>query len=131
MPTKTGYTEGIGRRKTAAARVRLTHASKRSLTVNERAFEDYFPTKELQKTVLAPMQSLDELYTITAVVKGGGVAAQAEAVRLGIARAMTAINAEMRTPLKKQGFLKRDPRKKERKKPGLKKARKASQWSKR
>lgn len=131
MATKIGYTDGIGRRKTAAARVRLISASKRSVTVNERAFEDYFPTKELQKTVLAPMQSLDEEYTVTAVVKGGGVAAQAEAVRLGISRALVAINAEMRTPLKKQGFLKRDPRTKERKKPGLKKARKASQWSKR
>lgn len=131
MTTKTGYTEGIGRRKTAAARVRLISASKRSVTVNERVFEDYFPTKELQKAVLAPMQSLDEEYTVTALVKGGGVAAQAEAVRLGISRALVAINAEMRAPLKKQGFLKRDPRTKERKKPGLKKARKASQWSKR
>ncbi len=130
MTTKE-YTEGIGRRKTASARVRITPAAKRSVTVNTKEYEIYFPTKELQTIVLAPMNALDESYTVTAVVKGGGIAAQAEAVRLGIARAMTAINADMRGPLKKKGYLKRDPRVKERKKPGLKKARKASQWSKR
>jgi len=125
------YTEGIGRRKTAAARVRITPASKRSITVNGKPYEEYFPTKELQSAVLAPMNELQEMYTVTARVAGGGVSAQAEAVRHGIARAMTAIDAEKRIPLKRKGFLKRDPRTKERKKPGLKKARKASQWSKR
>jgi len=125
------YTEGVGRRKTAAARVRITPASKRSITVNGKSYEDYFPTKELQSKVLAPMNELEQTYTVTAVVKGGGVSAQADAIRHGIARAMTTIDADMRTPLKRKGFLKRDPRTKERKKPGLKKARKASQWSKR
>ena len=131
MATKTEYTEGIGRRKTAAARVRLTPASKRSVTVNDKSLEEYFDTKELQSTVVAPMNDSEETYTVTAVVRGGGISAQAEAVRHGIARAMTEINAGMRGTLKKKGFLKRDPRTKERKKPGLKKARKASQWSKR
>ena len=131
MTTKHTYTEGIGRRKTASARVRLTPSSKRSITVNTRAYEAYFPTRELQMTVLQPMNALEESYEATAIVKGGGIVAQAEAVRHGIARAMTAINVEFRGPLKKKGYLKRDPRTKERKKPGLKKARKASQWSKR
>ncbi|MEK7613910.1 MAG: 30S ribosomal protein S9 [Patescibacteria group bacterium] len=131
MATKTTYTEGIGRRKTAAARVRITPASKRSVTINELPFETYFPTKELQATVLAPMNAMDESYVVTAVVRGGGVVAQADAVRHGIARAMTKFQPDMRTTLKKKGYLKRDPRKKERKKPGLKKARKAPQWSKR
>lgn len=127
----TKYTEGIGRRKTAAARVRITPSGKRSVVVNDKPFETYFPTKELQSTVLAPMNAMEESYIVTALVKGGGIAAQAEAVRLGISRAMTTINSEMRGPLKKKGYLKRDPRTNERKKPGLKKARKRPQWSKR
>jgi small subunit ribosomal protein S9 len=131
MTAKTQYTEGIGRRKTAAARVRITPSAKRSMSVNDKAYEEYFTTRDLQKTVLQPMNEMDQSYEVTAVVRGGGIAAQAEAVRLGIARAMTAIDIDMRGALKKKGFLKRDPRKKERKKPGLKKARKAAQWSKR
>lgn len=135
MATKTDkkeqYTEGVGRRKTAAARVRITPSASRSVTVNGKAYDEYFRTKELQSTVVAPMDDTEETYTITALVKGGGVAAQAEAVRHGIARAMTERNQELRGTLKKKGYLKRDPRVKERKKPGLKKARKASQWSKR
>ncbi len=127
----TQYTEGIGRRKTAAARVRITPASKRSITVNDKEYVTYFPTKELQRVVLSPLNTADETYSVTAVVRGGGVAAQADAVRHGIARALTERHAELRTTLKKKGYLKRDPRTKERKKPGLKKARKASQWSKR
>ena len=125
------YTESTGRRKTAAARVRLTPASKHSVTINDKALEEYFDTKELQSTVMAPLSESESTYTITAIVKGGGVSAQAEAVRHGIARAMTEIDSELRGSLKRKGFLKRDPRTKERKKPGLKKARKASQWSKR
>jgi len=131
MATKTEYTEGVGRRKTAAARVRIIPAGKRSVTVNQKPFDEYFPTRELQATVIAPMNDTEETYTVTAVVRGGGISAQADAVRHGIARAMTALNADLRGVLKKKGYLKRDPRKKERKKPGLKKARKASQWSKR
>lgn len=131
MAIKHPYTEGIGRRKTASARVRITPSSKRSIVVNAKEYDVYFPTTELQMTVLAPMNTMEESYEVTAVVRGGGVVAQAEAVRHGIARAMTILNAEMRGALKKKGYLKRDPRVKERKKPGLKKARKAAQWSKR
>lgn len=130
MATKE-YTEGIGRRKTAAARVRITPASKRAITVNGKAYDEYFSTKEHQAVVVAPMNDTEETYTITAVVRGGGISAQADAVRHGIARAMTELKGELRGQLKKKGYLKRDPRTKERKKPGLKKARKASQWSKR
>lgn len=129
--TTAQYTEGIGRRKTAAARVRLVSASKQAVMVNDLPLEEYFSTKELQSTVLSPLSETDTVYSITAVVKGGGISAQADAVRHGIARAMTELNPEMRNPLKRKGYLKRDPRSKERKKPGLKKARKASQWSKR
>ncbi len=131
MPTKTEYIESIGRRKTAAARVRITPSAKRSVTVNNKAFDEYFSTKELQSTVLSPMEDLEATYTVTVVVRGGGVASQADAVRHGIARAMNKLDAELRGTLKKKGYLKRDPRKKERKKPGLKKARKGAQWSKR
>ena len=111
--------------------MRITPAGKRAVTVNDKPLDEYFDTKELQMTVLAPMNDTEETYTVTAVVRGGGVSAQAEAVRHGIARAMTALKGDLRSTLKKKGYLKRDPRKKERKKPGLKKARKASQWSKR
>ncbi len=132
MATKSSqYTEGIGRRKTAAARVRLTPASKRTATVNGKPIEDYFTTKELQATVFAPLNAQEEIYAVTAVVRGGGISAQAESVRHGIARALTELHAELRTTLKNKGYLKRDPRAKERKKPGLKKARKSPQWSKR
>lgn len=131
MATTAEYTEGIGRRKTAAARVRITPASKRSVMINDISLEEYFDTEELRTTATSPLEEGEELYTVTAVVKGGGVSAQAEAVRHGIARAMTERDAELRGALKKKGFLKRDPRVKERKKPGLKKARKAAQWSKR
>lgn len=131
MTTKTEYTEGIGRRKTAVARIRIVPGSKFSALVNNKPLDDYFNTRELQSTALSPMKDAEEVYAITAIVRGGGISAQAEAVRHGIARAMMERNLEMRGVLKKKGYLKRDPRKKERKKPGLKKARKASQWSKR
>ena len=125
------YIETIGRRKTAAARVRVTPSSKQSITVNEKDYAETFPIKELQNKVAAPLTDMDQKFTVTAIVKGGGVAAQAEAVRHGIARALTEHDANLRDSLKKAGYLKRDPRAKERKKPGLKKARKSPQWSKR
>lgn len=125
------YIETVGRRKTAAARVRITTASKQSITVNDKDYTETFPIKELQLKVAAPLSELDQKFAVTVVVKGGGVAAQAEATRHGIARALTEHDAELRTSLKNKGFLKRDPRAKERKKPGLKKARKSPQWSKR
>lgn len=125
------YIETVGRRKTAMARVRITPNKTRSITINGKALEVYFPTHELQNTATAPLSELEEQFTVSVVARGGGIAAQAEAVRHGIGRALTVFNKDLRTPLKKKGFLKRDPRVKERKKPGLKKARKAPQWSKR
>ena len=130
MATK-GYTEAVGRRKTATARVRLTEAKTSSMTVNGKAAEDYFPLATLVKTAFAPIQQLGATFSVSAHVKGGGHKAQAEAVRHGISRAMIAIEPMQRKDLKVKGFLKRDPRAKERKKFGLKGARRAPQWSKR
>ncbi|MEX2010288.1 MAG: 30S ribosomal protein S9 [Parcubacteria group bacterium] len=128
------YTEAVGRRKTAVARVRLTKSAKLALTINEREFEVYFPTAELRKKVKSVFEGLEEgmdKFKITAKLRGGGIASQAEALRLGIARALIEIDSGLRTKLKQKGYLKRDPRAKERRKFGLKKARKAPQWSKR
>lgn len=130
----TTYVEGLGRRKTATARVRLTPASETTVTVNGKDLKEYFPHEALQKDVLSVLETKDagiEDYTITAKVMGGGIAAQAEAIRLGIARALVKEKAERRSPLKALGFLKRDPRSVERKKFGLRKARKRPAWSKR
>lgn len=129
MATTERYTEGIGRRKTASARVRITPAKKVSVTVNDKAFEVYFPTKDLQRTAL---ESLGErMMTVSVHVHGGGVSAQAEAVRHGVARALLKYDPALRLDLKKKGFLTRDQRSVERKKPGLAKARRAKQFSKR
>ena len=125
------YIEAVGRRKTSVARVRLTPASKTSVVVNEREFENYFPTPELRNVVLAALVDLPNKYAITAKLVGGGVSSQAQALRHGISRAIIEDEPELRTKLKVKGFLKRDPRAKERRKFGLKKARKAPQWSKR
>lgn len=125
------YTEAVGRRKTASARVRIVPAQKQSVTVNTKDVAAYFPIPEHQTMVRAPLALAGETFAVTAVVSGGGIAAQADAVRHGIARAIESRDAEKRTDLKKAGFLKRDPRAKERRKPGLKKARKSPQWSKR
>ncbi|MEX0652331.1 MAG: 30S ribosomal protein S9 [Candidatus Paceibacterota bacterium] len=128
------YIETVGRRKTASARVRVSKTKKDTeVVVNEKAFEEHFPTKELQGVVNDALghSSEGDTFKVTAIIKGGGIHAQAEALRHGIARALVAYNIDLRKTLKAAGFLKRDPRKKERKKPGLKKARKAPQWSKR
>ena len=128
------YIEGIGRRKTATARVRLTPADKTVITVNGKALEAYFPVLSHQKDIMSVLETADagiENYTITAKVLGGGISSQAESIRLGIARALVKEKAERRSPLKASGFLKRDPRSVERKKFGLRKARKRPAWSKR
>ena len=133
MATAT-YIEGIGRRKTATARVRLTPAKSTEITVNSKPMTEYFGNLGDQKAlhdVLATPEAGIEDYTITAKVSGGGIAAQAEAIRLGIARALVKEKAERRGVLKASGYLKRDPRSVERKKPGLRKARKRPAWSKR
>ena len=130
---KEKYIETIGRRKTASARVRISKAKNDEVVVNEKDFEEHFPTKELQgiaKDALSHSTDEDN-FKVTAKIKGGGIHAQAEALRHGIARALVEYNAELRKSLKSAGFLKRDPRMKERKKFGLKKARKSPQWSKR
>ncbi|MBP6860071.1 MAG: 30S ribosomal protein S9 [Candidatus Pacebacteria bacterium] len=133
MPDKTPYVAAIGRRKTAVARVRLMKAKEASVTVNGMPAKDYFHTDE--RTLISEESlkaaELDGIYAVTAKVAGGGIAAQADAVRMGIARAATMVNPNTRGTLKSAGFLKRDPRAKERKKPGLVKARKRKQWSKR
>ncbi len=134
MATNTTYIEGLGRRKTAIARVRLTRADKTTIQVNTKTLEEYFPNLAEQKDVQSVLATEDagiENYTITAKVLGGGLSSQAEAIRLGIARALVKEKPERRTLLKKAGYLKRDPRHVERKKFGLLKARKRPAWSKR
>lgn len=128
----TKYTEAVGRRKTSVARVRITPSSKRSYKINDRDLASYFPTEELRKTVEDGANAVGAgHFSISAVVKGGGIHSQAEALRHGIARAIVKQKAELRPAVKKAGLLVRDPRMKERRKFGLKKARKAPQWSKR
>ncbi len=132
--TKTTYVEGIGRRKTATARVRLTPATKTEVVVNGKTLNDYFGNLGHQTDVMSVLKTEDagiEDYTITAKVLGGGISSQAEAIRLGIARALVKEKADRRGVLKTAGYLKRDPRSVERKKPGLRKARKRAAWSKR
>lgn len=128
------YNEGIGRRKTASARVRLTPAKTTTVVVNDKRLEDYFKHKSHIDEVMVVLGN-KELgagdYTITVKVSGSGLSAQADAVKLGIARALLRESADRRSLLKKAGYLKRDPRAVERKKFGLRKARRAPQWSKR
>ena len=129
---KNPYTEAVGRRKTSVARVRVTPATKTSFTINKRSLEDYFPVKELRDIVKKPLENAAaDHFEVTVIAKGGGIHSQAESVALGLARVLIAINPEHRLPLKRAGSLTRDPRAKERRKFGLKKARKAPQWSKR
>lgn len=133
MSTAT-YTEGIGRRKTASARVRITKAKDTNVTINDKPLSEYFSSAAHQKDVMSVLETENagiEHYTVTVKVYGGGLAAQAEAIRLGIARALVKEKADRRAVLKPLGFLKRDPRSVERKKFGLHKARKRPQWSKR
>lgn len=127
------YFEAVGRRKTAVARVRITESSRNAVTVNGKALNAVFPLEKLQNTVKSPLAVEDIVgkFSVSAIVSGGGITAQAEAIRHGLSRALIKTDEEFRKPLKKKGFLKRDPRMKERKKFGLRKARRAPQWSKR
>ena len=127
------YFEAVGRRKTSSARVRITPSAKTTVVVNDKEHTDYFKTKELQNLSIESLVKTlpDKSFEITVKVSGGGINGQAESVRLGIARALEVFDAELRAPLKKEGFLTRDGRAKERRKFGLKKARKSKQWSKR
>lgn len=130
------YFAGVGRRKTAVARVRIFEESgegEREITVNDRKVKVYFPTASLQSLFLEPARvvGLESRFRISVHVRGGGPAGQAAAAGLGLARAIIAFDAGHRPLLKSGKFLSRDARKVERKKPGLKKARRAPQWSKR
>lgn len=125
------YIEAVGRRKTSVARVRITPAAKTTIVANEREFDNYFPTPELREVVMSVFADTEDKFTVTAKLVGGGISSQAQALRHGIARAIIENAPELRTKLKVKGFLKRDPRAKERRKFGLKKARKAPKWSKR
>ncbi len=127
----TRYIETVGRRKTSVARVRITPAAKMELTINNREFENYFPVAQLRSDIMSVFADTAEKFTVTAKLVGGGVSSQAQALRHGLARALEKNEPALRTKLKVKGFLKRDPRAKERRKFGLKKARKAPQWSKR
>lgn len=130
---KNRYTEAVGRRKTAVARVRITKDSKTSFLVNNRQIEDYFPTKELVHTIKKPLDIAKATsdFKVTAVIRGGGIESQADSFALGLSRALSTLDTESKKQLKKEGLLTRDGRAKERKKFGLKKARKSPQWSKR
>ncbi len=135
MPTTKGdtYIETIGRRKTSIARARLTPATRTAVTINGKDSNAYFHTQALQMIALEPFLkvALPTQFAVTVIVNGGGIAGQAVAVRHAISRALIEHDATLRGVLKKEGFLKRDPRAKERRKPGLVKARKRKQWSKR
>jgi len=127
------YWQGIGRRKTAVAVVKIFRKKDGPFLVNKKPLEKYFPTFDLQKTAKAPLEllKLENKFKIIAEVRGGGLTAQSEAIRLGLSRCLVAFKEEFRKKLKKAGFLRRDSRAKERKKPGLKRARRAPQWQKR
>ena len=131
--TSKNYIEAVGRRKTAIARVRITPASKQQYAVNDREIADYFPVRELVETIENAFKTanITQHFTVSAHIRGGGQTSQAEALRHGIARALVKFDATLRKSLKEPGYLKRDPRSKERKKFGLRKARRAPQWSKR
>lgn len=131
------YVEAVGRRKTSTARVRLTPATKASFIVNGKDAKEYFHTEGERRLIQDPMikgmadSKQTTKWSIEVKVSGGGTHSQAEAVRHGIARALVVNDGGLRHQLKTLGYLKRDPRAKERRKFGLKKARKAPQWSKR
>jgi len=132
MADKKQYIEGIGRRKVAVARVRLYEASKNTFEINGKKLDEYFKT---EAQIATAKEALDlaggAKFKVSVKVQGSGLPAQAEAVRHGLARALEKFDPTLRAELKDKGYLKRDPRKKERKKFGLKKARRAPQWSKR
>lgn len=129
---KERYFEGIGKRKSSIARVRITPKGK-GIKINGKELRDYFLLLGLQKKVVAPMEkmSVSDDFGTDVKVKGGGITGQAEAVRLGISRALVEFNEDFRKRLRHLGYLTRDARRVERKKFGLKKARRAPQWRKR
>ncbi|MEK7563998.1 MAG: 30S ribosomal protein S9 [Patescibacteria group bacterium] len=135
--TEDKYIEAVGRRKTSTARVRIWVAGRASFKVNHKDAKEYFPTEEERILILDPIvkgiegEGKNIKWAVEAHVSGGGIHSQSEAVRHGLSRALVKYDLELRGALKSLGFLKRDPRAKERRKFGLKKARKAPKWSKR
>lgn len=130
---KRRYIRAIGRRKTSRAQVHLFANGTGEILVNNGVFTKHFPHALSQMVVLSPLDEVGqrEKIDISVKVNGGGPQGQAEAVRLGIARALVMLNENFRRPLRKKGYLTRDSRRRERKKPGLKGARRAPQWQKR
>jgi len=130
--SKGRYIEAVGRRKTSVARVRLM-VNESGIKINGKDYKEYLRLPKLQEIINAPLVILElkDKHGFTVVVSGGGIFSQAEAIRHGITRALIKLDAELRKRLKKYGFITRDSRMVERKKPGLKKARKAPQWAKR
>ncbi len=136
---KEKYIEAVGRRKTSTARVRITKVAKANFMVNGKDAKEYFKTEDQRRLILDPIMKgvsnsgvkSDIKWGVEVHVSGGGIHSQSEAIRHGLARALIESDITLRESLKKLGFLKRDPRAKERRKFGLKKARKAPQWSKR
>lgn len=127
------YYEGVGRRKTSTARARLYPGGNGTITVNDKPAADYFPrTGDLHEVTAAlRTTNTEKSYNVTVLVKGGGQTGQTGAVKQAIARALLKMNGDLRKPLRKHGLLTRDAREKERKKPGLKRARKAPTYTKR
>ena len=126
------YYEGIGRRKSSTARVRIMNGSGEFI-VNEKAIGDYFTRLGDVEAIMSPLEAVGRRSSmdVSVIVKGGGVTGQTDAVQLGIARALLKMDPDLKPALRKNGFLTRDPREKERKKPGLKRARKAPTYTKR
>ncbi|MFN2165249.1 MAG: 30S ribosomal protein S9 [Anaerolineae bacterium] len=132
MSEEIRYYEGIGRRKRAVARVRL-YPGDGQIVINEKGLKEYFGRLQDWDSVTSPLELTDNegRFNMSVVVKGGGITGQAEAIQHGAARALLQADPELKAALRRAGFLTRDPREKERKKPGLKRARKAPQYTKR
>lgn len=128
---KNKYFQAIGRRKTSTAQIRIFPNGKGIIVINDKAIELYVPESDRQATLKSPIDKLGIKLDVTIKVSGGGKTGQIEAIRNGLAKAIVVMDSELKPALKAEGFLKRDARKKERKKPGLKKARRAKQWRKR
>lgn len=128
------YVEAVGRRKTATARIRIFEADKDEMIINGSKADEHFPTEKLRlvtRQALLGTPDREQKFFVSVHVKGGGIAGQAEAIRLGTARALVEYDEELKAILNEEDLLHRDPRSKERKKPGKKKARKSEQFSKR
>ena len=132
MTEQVRYYEAVGRRKRAVARVRL-YPGDGQVVINDKGLQEYFGRPQDWQSVIAPLQLTDSegRFNLSVLVKGGGITGQAQAIRHGVARALLLVDPDLRPVLRRAGFLTRDPREKERKKPGLKRARKAPQYTKR